>query len=352
MGSPSILRFSRGLPQSKQFGERLRLLCIQGAEEGACYCLLGDSVTIGREVADIKVPDGNVSKKHAEINWNQAKQKYSIKDAGSSNGVLLNGEKITQDFLEVGDLVVIGASVMQVCAAGQTRKDAPIARLKNPKSTQKDGAGKVEDAKKVNEKRKLLVFAVIVFAIYIAYSSSDTHQTRKEERKIDLGNESATEPTKTKGPKSKADLEKEKAKKAEFIKTMFDEYVPKYVTNTPQHKEADKYYQQGLREYQNKSYRRAIGFFETALTVDPAHELAKVYLRTTKTAMFEEIKQDKKAAESEMKALRLNRAKIYYNAMLKLLEVSKDDDTYKNDEYFKAATDGIAKIEKMESSQQ
>ncbi|RYZ97208.1 MAG: FHA domain-containing protein, partial [Proteobacteria bacterium] len=75
---PAVLKFARGLPTSKQFGERLRLLVIQGPETGACFSLIGDTAYIGRDGCQISLNDGNVSKRHAEIFWAEAG--YTVKD--------------------------------------------------------------------------------------------------------------------------------------------------------------------------------------------------------------------------------------------------------------------------------
>ena len=91
-GGPAVLRFSRGLPPTKQFGERLRLLVRQGQDQGTCFSLLGDLLFVGREDCQIVINDSNISRKHAEISWKG--DHYVMRDLGSSNGIVFNGNKI------------------------------------------------------------------------------------------------------------------------------------------------------------------------------------------------------------------------------------------------------------------
>ncbi|RZA02005.1 MAG: FHA domain-containing protein, partial [Proteobacteria bacterium] len=122
---PAVLKFARGLPPSKQFGERLRLLVIQGPEKGACFSLIGDTAYIGRDGCQISLNDGNVSKRHAEVHWTE--EGYVVKDLGSSNGILVNGDKVPSATLKNGDLLMIGLTVLEVYSAGQTtRNDRPL----------------------------------------------------------------------------------------------------------------------------------------------------------------------------------------------------------------------------------
>ena len=69
---------------------------------------LGDSLRLGRETDnDLVIPDGKVSRHHARIE-RQGTQ-YQITDLGSSNGTLVNGERIAAPTaLADGDMLLIG----------------------------------------------------------------------------------------------------------------------------------------------------------------------------------------------------------------------------------------------------
>ena len=121
MAGPAVLRFSRGLPPTKQFGERLRLLVRQGQDQGTCYSLLGDLVFIGREDCQIVLNDTNISRKHAEISWKG--DHYVIRDLGSANGIVYNGNKVPESKLNPGDIVLMGLTVLEVYPSGSTKKN-------------------------------------------------------------------------------------------------------------------------------------------------------------------------------------------------------------------------------------
>ena len=72
-----------------------------------------DNVVLGRAVdADVRVNDFRASRLHARISAERIQStgavRYKITDLGSTNGTLLNGQLITEAFLNDGDKVVIG----------------------------------------------------------------------------------------------------------------------------------------------------------------------------------------------------------------------------------------------------
>lgn len=93
----------------------------QGAEKP-----LESGFTIGREGCDITLSDSEVSRRHAAIQI--AAGELSIEDLGSTNGTLVNGERISERrSLREGDEVQIGSTVWRLRApAGATRlSDVP-----------------------------------------------------------------------------------------------------------------------------------------------------------------------------------------------------------------------------------
>src|SRR5262249_1529884 len=150
-----------------------------------------------------------------------------------------------------------------------------ITRVSDKKKEDLSGRAK---EKKETERKRLIVFAILGFLLYYAYTSSDTHETKIEHAKIDL-DETA--------PKKKV-----RKKDLENAKEAMKEFAPKYEAETPERHDADKFFHSGMRELQNKNYRRAINAFETALSVDPKHDLAKIYLATARKQMQDEIKTD------------------------------------------------------------
>jgi tetratricopeptide (TPR) repeat protein len=391
-GGPVVLKFARGLPPSKQFGERLRLLVIQGPEKGACFSLIGDNAYIGRDGCQISLNDGNVSKRHAEIHWTEAG--YAVKDLGSSNGILVNGDKVSGATLKAGDLLMIGLTVMEVYPAGQTtRNDRPLlpasarrapapatlsaARAGLPAGATPGGAGpggagaanaapakpalspEEDKRKRAVEKKRLFIFAGLFLLAFILYFGTDENKTIREMARLD---QTETE-TKAKP--------KKKMKKAEVAEAIA-EYMPSYALDTQQRKDAEIFFRNGVREVTNKNYRRAFTAFETALTVDPSHELAKIYLKTAKIEMINELKNMNNAALQAQKSLRYREARMHYTNIVRYLEgenggkdllryqenevlktkKKSDKKEYTIPEIYEGAVEGLKELDKVENKGQ
>lgn len=354
---PAVLRFNRGLPPSKQFGERLRLLVIQGKDKGTCFSILGDLIFIGREGCQIVLDDTNISRKHAELGWKG--DHFVVRDLGSSNGIVHNGEKLAQARLRPGDIVMIGLTVMEVYPAGQTkRNDRPSlpgghrkllpgasAEVARPKAAEKPAELSTDEIKKKRstDKKRLLLYVGLFFLAFTLYFSEGDQATLREKAQIPKEEkEIAAAPKDKKVParqieKYKTAIEKTEAKieadrkrilkyKTEIQKrekAMNDalaEYLPNYSADTPQRRDAEIFFRNGVRELRNKNYRRAFTAFETAITVDPTHDLAKIYLKSAKNEMLAELDSMKTAALQAEKALRYREARMNYDNIVRYLE--------------------------------
>ena len=235
-------------------------------------------------------------------------------------------------------------TVLEVYSAGEVRRNdkpqikglpgrpATLTDGKKPSATivPEEAAAKVEVAKKKKEidKKKMMIYGVLAFLAYIAFFSTDEKvQTFREKAKLDFEDE----------PTPKKKLDKKEMKEA------MSEFVSDRESDTAQRKDAQVFFRYGIRELQNKNYRRAMTAFETALTVDPTHELAKIYLKTTIKEMEGEIKSTSAAALQARKSLRFKEARMNYENIIRYL----GEDT-QNKEYVKAQ-EGIRELEKEES---
>ncbi|MGE5333377.1 MAG: protein kinase domain-containing protein [Nitrososphaerota archaeon] len=87
-----------------------RLTFLNGLLQGRTFLLHQDVTTIGRTIGnDVIIPEGTVSRHHARLIFHNGQ--WSIEDAGSSNGTLLNGQKVKRPkALRTGDQIRIGDS--------------------------------------------------------------------------------------------------------------------------------------------------------------------------------------------------------------------------------------------------
>ncbi len=87
-----------------------RLVVLRGEGKGAVYEIDGN-VSIGRSSSNpVQITDTHISRLHARIV--KKGDRYFLKDTGSRNGVLVNGEPVTEQPLEVGDQIQIGSTVI------------------------------------------------------------------------------------------------------------------------------------------------------------------------------------------------------------------------------------------------
>ena len=84
------------------------LIQISGRETGQMYHLTGRTIRIGREPnCQVMLDDPHISRQHAEILC-RGEQDITIRDMGSTNGVFVNGKKVTEQQLRDGDKILIG----------------------------------------------------------------------------------------------------------------------------------------------------------------------------------------------------------------------------------------------------
>lgn len=104
---PEVVMVESG-PQGVSRG---RLQVTKGPFAGAEYYLTEEVTTIGSmEGNSIVIDDASVSRRHAGIKIEDLR--YELADLGSTNGVLVNGRKISKQFLKDGDEIRIGNSEM------------------------------------------------------------------------------------------------------------------------------------------------------------------------------------------------------------------------------------------------
>ena len=94
------------------------LVFLRGELLAAPIPLDRDEVTLGRALeADVRVNDARASRIHARISAERdpatGETLYRIRDLGSTNGTLLNGEPVTDGYLQDGDKVTVGEQLLR-----------------------------------------------------------------------------------------------------------------------------------------------------------------------------------------------------------------------------------------------
>jgi diguanylate cyclase (GGDEF)-like protein len=97
---------------------RPALVFLRGELLAAPIPLERDEVTLGRALeADVRVNDARASRMHARITIEKDPQTgaplYRINDLGSTNGTLVNGQSVTEAYLQDGDKLTIGEQLLR-----------------------------------------------------------------------------------------------------------------------------------------------------------------------------------------------------------------------------------------------
>jgi len=117
------------------------------------YQLKGDRTTVGRKPqCDIHLEDPTVSGEHAVF---LKLQHFYVEDMGSTNGVILNGKRVTKRQLNTGDIVRIGRHefkfIDEVDQFDKTVLINPVKAAVKPADVPKKGLVKVLNGPKAGE---------------------------------------------------------------------------------------------------------------------------------------------------------------------------------------------------------
>jgi hypothetical protein len=83
------------------------LVVVRGPNNGARFLLDRDVVTVGRHPdSDIFLDDITVSRRHAE--FRREGERFWVHDVGSLNGTYVNGSRVDDQVLHLGDEVQVG----------------------------------------------------------------------------------------------------------------------------------------------------------------------------------------------------------------------------------------------------
>ncbi|GLZ81272.1 hypothetical protein Afil01_60790 [Actinorhabdospora filicis] len=92
-----------GMPMGTPAGAKL----ISG--DGRQYAIAMGQTTIGRgEQAQIRLPDVGISRRHARVDYDG--NQVLVTDLGSTNGTLVNGQRITTVAIRLGDVIQLGTT--------------------------------------------------------------------------------------------------------------------------------------------------------------------------------------------------------------------------------------------------
>ncbi len=125
-GVPEPTRLGAAVPAGLEAEPDEQLLVVAGTAEGRRFTL-DDELVIGRAVSGEGrlADDPELSRRHARV-FRDAGGALSIEDLGSANGTFVNGERVQESLLKVGDSIRVGETTMEVTGFEQA-PSAPAA---------------------------------------------------------------------------------------------------------------------------------------------------------------------------------------------------------------------------------
>jgi pSer/pThr/pTyr-binding forkhead associated (FHA) protein len=324
----------------RQDGERARFKVVRGPDIGALYVVLSHQVTIGRgETSDLTISDLKASREHAEVRFDG--NLWRIRDLKSANGIDHNGKNTREATLSSGDTIGLGETILEFypSEAGTQILRAPARKLEE-----------IERAKKQTDSHANRVKELISFGGLSKHSvkpaSAASVSDGSEKRKgilygvlglvlfwVLFGDEGA---------------EKSQERRPQSVETRISPQGDRSLENyLPQgggqerNETAERFYQSGFREYQERNYLRAKNNFRTALQIAPNHTLAKLYLAHSENAIQEEIKFHLERGAQTLAAGSLRVARGHFESIQRLLHQDKTNPAYKE------ASDQLEEISKL-----
>jgi pSer/pThr/pTyr-binding forkhead associated (FHA) protein len=288
----------------KETGTYFRLLCLNGRTKGVSYYLTGKRVIIGRgEKTDIQLFDIKSSREHAEISI--IGNDIIITDLGSQNGITVNDLKIKQHKLKDQDKLIVGQTVFKF---GKIKVDNEDKKKKIKLVEESD----LEEGSKGKRKLKPIIIVVILAGLYFMLSGDSKDGTSGN--RVGVRNKN---------------LFKQK--------TLIDDFSnevnkKKHYVDKGLKRKLKGIFQKGLREYREGNYFRAMNEFKKALILKPDDGQANFYLRKSKDALDEVIKEHIDKGDRDFASLKYRSAKAQFCAIMRILTNYSENERYKNAE--------------------
>lgn len=320
--SRGVMR-TRNMTLARQPGELGRLRVLGGPDSGTTFVILAPKVKIGRgEENDVVLGDLKASRSHAEIAVAGAfpAQSFSVRDLGSSHGILVNGNKSTQANLRSGDKLGIGETVLEFIGieSGSTK----MLTVQPVKMSDVVGGGlsgltqfiqKVAEPMRpstpgqksetwVDRNKKMVVVLAILVAVASLLPEVEQKQRVKKNKYLEL----------------------EELEAGRFISSIQPPQV-----NSESKKKADVFVLDATKELRAKNWMRARASLETALQIFPDHYLAHAQLDSLKKSMEVEAKSYMANGKRNEDANRFKQARIQYESVTRMFERDQSNPLYK-----------------------
>ena len=246
---------------------------INGKDKGARFQVVSQKVSIGRSKNnDIVLDDPKVSRNHAALYTTP--EGLQIICLNPERKVFVGKQDVKNAILELPSIILIGNTKLKATMTSNMPSHLP---MPVPPSNLQKGSlqnlqnnnqlmtfqNEVNHSSSSKQTNFYIVVGIVGLLLYFLFSSS---KPKKEEEGL---------VTSEQQEKHLASIQD----KVQAIYTIRNNQGK----NTSQYREAQALFIQGLRDYREQNYLRAMGYFNGALAIFPQHTLSQRYLQKSRT---------------------------------------------------------------------
>ncbi len=287
----------------------LLLLVMSGPDKGVSYRLVSGQITLGRDADnDIVLNDQRCSRHHALITIQN--NQILARDVGSKSGIYINGKKLNETALRIGEVFQIGDTSLSLKWSGpqavtslspvSTKLHVPppgsLATMGGAVSPSSHSLGHKKDGKAAFYGVVGLVGIILFFVISQAPKNATKDYGIRSEQQIDEDIQNVQ--------KRKDEIFREKMAQGFF---------------SDQASEGQAAYIQGFRDFREGNFGRAIQSFTAALALNPQHQLAQKYKRLAEKKLDESIQYGMLEGKRYYEQNKFEMAKAAYRNVLIIL---------------------------------
>jgi pSer/pThr/pTyr-binding forkhead associated (FHA) protein len=278
------------------------MIYLKEKASGKEWSIKKELLKIGRSSdAEIQLKAVSISRHHATL-YMQANG-LIVEDAGSQNGVRVNGKGIAvATSLKIGDVIELGGVELEVCDSNHVPKMKLEAQAPPVVETRQRSSSRPRDEEPEEKSRRPLFIAIAVIVVVLGvFLLPDEEASR-----LPAGGAVPLE----------APLSQDEITKA----LNSDAYGKKgYTTRSPTEVEAESRYRQAMRDYYDGNYSRAIVVLKQALVANPSHSEAREYLQFAERRLENQIDLLLKSGQRSYAVLQYSRARSEFSQVLSIL---------------------------------
>lgn len=265
-------------------------------EQGQKIKLSGSFIRIGRaEDNEVILKDPSVSRYHIHIYLKD--DKIIVEDAGSRSGFFVNGRaQKNAASLKKGDVLQVGNQKFTI-GVTEIAKRTPTSKkdeeeIGNPFAQEENTADEIDPSKK-----RIRIYAAVIALMALFYA------IQPEEKPVAPMIQDLEVNAKT---------IQDSLQKAEVNKKVMK-------TKSMTEMEAEGKFHEGLRDYHNGNFVRAIQLFNQSLTQDPNFEKAQDYVQYARGRLKKQINDLMQDGQRSFSLLQYQRAKSQFSQVLSIL---------------------------------